>query len=92
MITKPLSHENEKKEEKLEKHIVDISEKSCEEAEKITTSAESRRICVEIAGHVRPKTRIAKSSSRILFVTKICLLIPALCSIILGFSIVMHGL
>ena len=24
--------------------------------------------------------------------TKICLLIPALCSIILGFSIVMHGL
>jgi len=92
VITKPLSHENEKKEEKLEKHIVDISEKSCEEAENITTSAESRRICVEIAGHVRPKTRIAKSSSRILFVTKICLLIPALCSIILGFSIVMHGL
>jgi len=92
VITKPLSHENEKKEEKLEKHIVDISEKSCEEAEKITTSAESRRICVEIAGNVRPKTRIAKSSSRILFVTKICLLIPALCSIILGFSIVMHGL
>jgi len=90
VITKPLSHENEKKEEKLEKQIVDISEKSCEEAE--TTSAESRRICVEIAGHVRPKTRIAKSSSRILFVTKICLLIPALCSIILGFSIVMHGL
>jgi len=32
VITKPLSHENEEKEEKLEKHIVDISEKSCEEA------------------------------------------------------------
>jgi len=94
VITKPLSQER-----KDEKEVVDLSEDPNKETkapcdETVVVTSDSRSICVEIAGHshVRQRTRPTKSPSRILFLTKICLLIPALFSIIMGFSIVMHGI
>ena len=77
-----------------EKEVVNISENPTEAPcdDSVVVSSDSRSICVEIAGHTHLRKRSRSSPSRTLFVTKICLLIPALCSIIMGFSIVMHGI
>jgi len=95
VITKPLSQE--KKDEKLQKEIVNINENPTKgiPEDSVVLNSDTRSVCVEIAGHThvsRRTSRTRNSPSRTLFVTKICLLIPALCSIIMGFSIVLHGL
>jgi len=95
VITKPLSQE--KKDEKLQKEVVNINENPTKAIpdDSLALNSDSRSVCVEIAGHTHVSRRTARtrnSPSRTLFVTKICLLIPALCSIIMGFSIVLHGL
>ena len=82
---------------KLQKEIVNINENPAKAIpdDSLVLNSDSRSVCVEIAGHTHVSRRTARtrnSPSRTLFVTKICLLIPALCSIIMGFSIVLHGL
>jgi len=95
VITKPLSQE--KKDEKQQKEVVNINENPTKAIpeDSVVLNSDTRSVCVEIAGHThvsRRTSRTRNSPSRTLFVTKICLLIPALCSIIMGFSIVLHGL
>ena len=80
----------------MEKEVVEISDNpigtGCDET--IVVSDDSRSISVEITdySHSRQRARSSKSASRVLFITKVCLLVPALCSIIMGFSVVMHGI
>jgi len=94
VITKPLSQE--RKDEKPEKEVTDPSKEPTEETkascdETVVIVSDSKRICVDLAvnSHARQRTRSTKSSSRNLFLIKICLLIPALFSIFLGFTIFM---